>query len=519
MQRRRVGWIRWGAIALLASSGCATTEATLPEGHLPTSAPSADIVSASYLDIKVDRPLTRPESKGPFSLPESLPGSDAPDIQLPKFAPNTPIAERDQAIREAYPKPDTIKAPDSSFATGQPATLGDLQALARQQSPVLRRAQADVEAAYGAVVQAGLYPNPTVGYQADQWQPNQRGGSAGQQGAFINQTIKWPGKLSLAQKVAGFDFLNAQVGVRRAEVEVTAAVRSAYFGVLIARQSVQTNRALAELADEVYRILLKQVAIGEAAGYEPLQIYAQAAQARLALTQAEANERSAWQQLAAAIGQPNLKPIPLAGRADVIPPRFKPEVLQAALEQHTDLLTARNSIDQAEVDLRQQQLVPYPDLLTNAAVQHDYSSGNNQFNLQLGVTLPVHDRNQGNVRQAAWKVARAREDLEAKRNDLRAKLAEAIGRYEASIAAAKTLQEQVLPNLTRSYRAMVRRYQAEPEKVSQNDLIVAQQNLGQALQQSLSALDSQWKAVVDVLATVQQDELFATGNEPKARPK
>ena len=69
----------------------------------------------------------------------------------------------------------------------------------------------------------------------------------------------------------------------------------------------------AAMADEVYRLQLRQLAAGEAAGYEPLQLYAQAVQARNALALARANYHANWRQLAAALGRPDLPPTPLAG--------------------------------------------------------------------------------------------------------------------------------------------------------------------------------------------------------------
>ena len=267
--------------------------------------------------------------------------------------------------------------------------------------------------------------------------------NAGQQGAYFNQVFKVAGKLSKAQAVAGYDYLNALVAVRRAQVDASAAVRGQYFAVLTAEKGIEISRALAELADEVYQIQLRQVAAGEAAGYEPLQLYAQSIQARNALTQAEANLKAAWRQLAAAAGTPGLPPGKLVGRADAPPPTFDPAGAKAAmLERHTDVLTARNRLDQAEANLLLQQILPVPDLQTNTAVQHDNSTGNNQFNVQLGFALPVFDRNQGNIVRAKGQIASAGEALRATQTDLTGRLAEALGRYEGNRKVAAETPRQ-----------------------------------------------------------------------------
>jgi len=500
------------ASLLICVSGCAMEQTSIPPGHLPGSTSAADmLLPASFSERRSPSATdTAPNAQAgkTFELPMGLPGSDSPAIRPPNLPPNATAAERDKAMQAVYPALPPVAA--SAPVVGEPLTLPALQQMATMTNPALRRAQSDADAAYGAMIQAGLYPNPIVGYQTDQIQPwKTPTGDAGQQGAFVSQLIKTFGKLGLAQQVAGYDYLNALVAVRRTQMDVTAQIRTTYFAVLVAQQSVEINRALVALADEVYLLQRKQVQGGEAAGYEPLQLYAQAVQARSNLVQAEANVRSAWRQLVAVIGQPMLPMQPLTGRADLAPPDFKLEALQQLLvEQHTDLLTARNKQLQAQANLRLQEAIPKPDIQTNLTLQYDNAGRTTQFGGQVGVALPLFDRNQGNIRQAQAQIASSSDSILATQNDLTSKLAEALGRYEASKVAAASYRELVLPNLTRAYRAMIRRYQVEPDKVGFNDIVVAQQNLAQAMQTYLTSLDAQWKSVVDVANAVQLDDLY-----------
>ena len=516
---RRMNWknARWlAACGAGLSMGCAVDRVAISNGHLP---PPTALIDSQTTTILGSSPLravpapTEPNRKTLFQLPGGLPGADAVPVVPPKFDKNTPAAERTRKVEEAYPV--LVPVSGSLPAGGQAMSLGDLTQLARTNSPAIQKAQADVDAAYGQVIQAGLHPNPTVGYQVDQIQPSLRipAGStfsgAGQQGGYINQLIKTAGKLQLAQQVSGYDYVNALVAVRRAEVDVTATVRSAYFNALIAQQGVEVNKAMADLADEVYKIQLKQVAAGEAAGYEPLQLYAQAVQARTTVAQAESSYKAAWRQLASAVGQPDLPIAPLSGRADVAPPMFDQEPLKARVtEEHTDVLTARNGIGQAQRNLVLQEKNRIPDLQTNTYQQYDNAAQTYQFGLQLGISLPISDRNQGNIRTARARIASAGHQLTSAQNSLAGKLAEAFGRYEAGKAAAANYRDKIIPSQSQAYRAIIRRYQAEPEKVGFNDIVVAQQTLAQSLQAYLTALGTQWQAVVDIANTSQLDELY-----------
>jgi outer membrane protein, heavy metal efflux system len=524
-------------MAAMALTGCLNQSVSIPHAYLPMQGSAADDRTAKVMmpdavalgaappPQPVDPPKD-PTKKGvkPFELPPDLPGAGTSIAKPPKFTKDTPAVERLKLVLEGYPGLQPAAA--MTMPTGTALTLADLQRMAMTSSPVIKKAQADAQAAYGQVVQAGLHPNPTIGYEADQWQPgsNPDKHNDGQQGGFVNQLIKFPGKLSLAQAVAGFDYMNSHVAVRRAEVDVTAAVRSNYFQVLIAQKSIEVNRSLVALSDEVYQLQLKQVAAGEAAGYEPLQLYAQALQARNGLAQAEISYRANWRQLTAALGQPDLPLAPLSGRVDLPIPVVDPEAARARIvENHTDILTARNRILQAQVNLRLQYLNRVPDLLTNTVVQYDTAAKNPQFGLQLGIPVPLFDRNQGNIRSAQFQIASSNAALTAAQNDLLSRLADATSRYEANRLYVESYRDKILPALSQGYQGLIRRYQQEPAdlpaggKVAFNDIVVAQQNLAQALQAYLTALGAQWQAVVDLANLLQVDELYS--GQPPVEPE
>ncbi len=249
--------------------------------------------------------------------------------------------------------------------------------------------------------------------------------------------------------------------------------------------------------------------------YQPLQAHAQAELARNALAQAEATQRAAWRQLAAAVGRPDLPPAPLAGSAENAPPDFDADRLRAwVLEQHTDVLTARNAHAQAQANLVLQRRTAIPDLSTYQYHEYDNLAQTYQFGVQLGVQLPLTDRNQGNVRTAGAKIVRAAAQLDATQAELAGKVAEAFGRYEAGRAAAARYRGQVLPSLSRAYRAMAHRYMTEPNAVTFDDIVKVQQDLGTALQAYLAALDAQWRAVVDLANLGQLDDLFPPAPAP-----
>ena len=67
------------------------------------------------------------------------------------------------SARAATPPPQTQATPRQAGLT-----LADLEQMALSNNPTLAQAAAEIRAASARKLQAGLYPNPTVGYQGEQ---------------------------------------------------------------------------------------------------------------------------------------------------------------------------------------------------------------------------------------------------------------------------------------------------------------------------------------------------------------
>jgi len=448
-----------------------------------------------------------------LQVPPDLPGAGAPAIKLPPLDPNNP-GPRDEALKKLYPPLPDLGPEVLPASAEKPLSLGDLEQFAQAQNPVVRQALAEVQAAEGQAIQAGLYPNPNIGYQGDQMNAL---GTSGQQGGYVEQIIKTCGKLKLARSAALMDVHNAQLALRRTQVDLLSRVRAAYFAVLVAQENLRVARAMSRLTEEAYRIQVAQVKAGQAAAYEPLQLYVLAVQARATMTQARNRYLGAWKQLAAELGQPALPPTALAGRADTAVPVYPFDPARdLMLRSHTEVGTAYNNILRARYQLRLAEVTPYSDISTHVYLQRDNTTqpGYVQVGVQAGFALPIYDRNQGNIQSARANLARAEQDVGRVENSLSSRLAEAYERYANNRTLVSYYRDQILPSQVQVYRAIQQRYQQEPDKVSYNDIVVAQQTLATSLTQYLQSLAAQWTSVVEVANLLQLDDLYVLGKQP-----
>jgi cobalt-zinc-cadmium efflux system outer membrane protein len=463
-----------------------------------------------------------------LTIPDEIPGvKTAPPIVWPKDK-----EEQKRVVKELYPplSPLPVEAPPQPGPGGRALTLSDLQGLAVANHPSIRNAVAAIEAAKGAVKQAGAYPNPTVGWEADTIgtsgavNAGTGGGGSGYQGGWVDQIIKGANGLKLATAAALMDLRNAELALKKARSDLATQVRSSYFAVLVALENIKVSRALAKFTNEVYRRQVDLLGAGVAAPYEPMQLRPLALQARFNLYQAEQQYRASWRQLAANLGLPNMPPTELAGRVDMAVPVFEHEAVRDyVLNRHTDVLTGLNGIQKARYLLELARVTPFPDFDVRMVVQKDYTAPPFvvAWSGVVSVKLPVWDLNRGNVQQAQGLLTQAFTAPQQTRLTLTGTLADAYNRYLTAKEQVRIVLQQVQDQV-RAYRGVYDRYRFlrpdDPAVVTFGDVVTAQQTLVTYVSTYITALGLQWTAVVDVANLLQTNDLFQTGRTEEVAP-
>jgi hypothetical protein len=117
------------------------------------------------------------------------------------------------------PVPDLLE----SARKNQQKKLADFERLALKDNPTLKQAQAISAESSALARQAGLWPNPSVGYEGAEI----RGGSfhGGEQGGFVQQNIVLGGKLRLRREVFEQQHRSDELGIEEQKLDVLGAVR------------------------------------------------------------------------------------------------------------------------------------------------------------------------------------------------------------------------------------------------------------------------------------------------------
>lgn len=360
-------------------------------------------------------------------------------------------ADEEEIPEESPPAPgegsSAIESPQQE--TG-PLTLADLEQMALESNPSLMQLAAVVEKARGIRDQVGLAPNPVIGYFGAEMGDN---GTAGIQGGFLSQTIVTGNKLKLNRDVAGWNIQELSWEYQAQRYRVLNDVRLRFYDVLGAQQRLKTAGELLQVAQEGVRIAERLRQAKQASRADVLQARVDLNQIRIIEQNARYEYEAAWKRLAAQLGRPQMPVRDVSGTLGGPGGPWEWEsTYQNLLAESPQLQAARSRIQGALAAIRRQEVQPIPNLLTQVGVAHDNASGDEIANVQVGVPLPIFNRNQGTIRLALAEYQRACRDSERLQLQLRDELAVAFRNFQQAKYQVERYETEILDNARESLR-------------------------------------------------------------------
>ena len=375
-------------------------------------------------------------SPGTTSAPKPVPGMLTPD------PPPVPAVADVGGPREAV--------------SGGP-TINELERIAMQNNPTLAQAAHRVEALQGEQLQVGLYPNPVVGYQAEEIGENHR---AGQHGMFFSQEIVTANKLGLNRAVASQQIRQAEWEFAMQRLRIVNAVRSRAYEVMAAQRSMALAEELVAIGKAATDTAERLSKARQVSQVDVLQARVEANSAWLQVVAARKAHAAAWRQLAVVVGVPGMEPATLAGRLDDdLPELAWNDSVSALLNGSPQLARAAAGVARAQCAVAQACAQRTPNIETSASVRYNDDSNDTTVSLLLGVPLMIHNRNQGNIMKAQAELAAAQHEVKRVELLLQEQLAAAFRDYEVAREQVDQYRRDILPDAKRSLELVRTGYQ------------------------------------------------------------
>jgi outer membrane protein, heavy metal efflux system len=469
------------------------------------------VTVAGWLSIATATAQSTNKPANPPSAPSQpgMPGMDLSQQSADHDTKSMPGMKMDGGTVQSQPQlipgtnlGGTKEAPELlKDVVARPARrLAEFLNLADQNNPTLKQAAAVVRRSEAQARQAGLYPNPSAGYQGEQIRGGSYGG--GEQGAYIAQTIVLGGKLALRRDIYEQQKKSDEAAAFAQTYRVHNDVARAFYKTLAAQETVIARRRLLKLSLDAVETAHQLANVGQADAPDLLQSEVEDEQTKIDYETAQRDFLKGFKVLAAITGVPELPASPLEGAFDAPPEIDTDQIVATILQSSPVVAQAKQEVAIAEAKLKDARREAIPDLQLKAGEQYNFESitplaqkavGPQSF-ASAGVDIPLWNRNQGNKQAAEADIERAHRELQRVQLSLRQQAEPLLQEYLTSKDEAERYRAEMIPRAARAYELYLKKYREMAMAYPQ--VLVSQRTLFQLQVSYIAALSSVWQNAI-----------------------
>lgn len=336
-------------------------------------------------------------------------------------------------------------------------SLPQLESLAMEHNPSIRQATAAATKAMGFRDQVGVAPNPNVGYNGSQLADK----STDQHTAYIEQDIVLGGKLK-KNKIVLEQEVQAQLWeVQATRQRVLTDVRTKFYEALAAQKRIALSTEFAETTNKGIEAAKLRLQALEGTRTELLQAEVQHTEVDLFRQRGQLSLRAAWTELFSVVGCPTSGPTSLVGNLkQELVPRDWDQTYEVIADSSPEVHAACSRVARATANLDRQQVQPIPNLSVVIAAGRDNGTKNGMLNTQVGIPVPVFNRNEGNITAAWAEYCRATQEMQRIKLSIRARLARTAQEYDSASLQVRTYEENIVPRANEALKLAEQAYRA-----------------------------------------------------------
>ncbi len=360
-----------------------------------------------------------------------------------KLAAITSFSEHKQALpkKEATPK-------SQAQVQAQAFDLNQSIQSALSADPVIAAAFEGINQAEADAITAGLLPNPDFSAGGSlipldkRFTVNRQGGPP-QADVGLAMPIDW---FLFGKRAAAV--VSARIGVDIASADFANTVRLRIAGTIAAFYTVLEAQAMLELAQEnqdnltkTEQIISNRVELGGVGTIEADRIRLSIFSSHRDVHARELELAAALNQFRALLGIADDVPINVKGTLEVENP-LKPITIetafQSAEENRPDLVSMQRQLDKANADIALQESKAYPQVTPKIGLTRQFQQqaigypDANSWGAGVDVTIPIFDRNQGNIAKARSIFTQSQLNLQSQWVNMRSEIDQAVKTFSSA---------------------------------------------------------------------------------------
>jgi cobalt-zinc-cadmium efflux system outer membrane protein len=395
----------------------------------------------------------------PVPLPEEAPPPAARQV-APRAHETRPAApETSPVLKTSFAADTNEELPKPSVERPAGITLDQAINACLLADPKLRAGWETVTQAQADLLTSSLLPNPT--FLADgvllPFRKNTPDRPVGppQTDFQLGMPVDW---FLFGKRAAAVESARLGVDVSAADYadqvrQRIAAVVAAFFDLLEARAMLDLARQDHDNLKRVESITAERVKLGGVGTVELDRIRLSVFDAQREVRNREVTLAAARSKLRALLGPYGGDPsLAAAGSLNVPRPAAAPtseEALALAEETRPDIISLKRQIARAEASVQSERAKAYPTVTPTLALTRQYQKALGvpdapSWDATLTLSVPLFDRNQGNIAKARSTEAQTALNLQSQLLDLRAEVEQAVDAFRAAYANVTSLDPEQL---------------------------------------------------------------------------
>ncbi|MBU0908581.1 MAG: TolC family protein [Proteobacteria bacterium] len=375
----------------------------------------------------------------------------------------------------------TILLPHRLFAASLP--LADYLTEAIEHNENIQAAKSRVQGIRQKARQSSSLPDPRMGIEY-YLEPVETRTGPQEAAVSLSQTLPWPGKLSLAEKVARQDAAMAEARLAATRLLVASRVKQSYVEYAFNTENQTSFAESLELLKYMENVARTRYAAGTVDYANVLKIQIELARAENRLQTSRDQTYSLMVNLNSLLGADNDRARPVPPLPDIILTTAEEHLLELAREHNPKLLEARESITKAQlgVDLAQKDF--YPDLTLsvktiftgNAEFGNPPDSGKDPIIAGISFNIPLfQDRRHAAVEEKEAMAGAERTSLNQEVRSLEADIQQGLFRYRNATRSRSLYNDTLLPTIHQQVEVALEAFQNG--RLSVQELLDAENNL------------------------------------------
>jgi len=358
---------------------------------------------------------------------------------------------------------------------GSGLELREAVEIALLNNPELQRSFYAIGVSRADLVQAGLLPNPTLGFALR----FPLSGGLTEIESELGQEIADLWRIAPEMRAAEEELAASILAVAREATALSTHTRIAYFRTQAARELLAIAGENLEVAQSLLLVSRAREEAGAGTQLEVNVAFSEMGSVRLDQLDAELELRAALMELSSALGlEVTLRESELVTALSE-PPRWSADeeaLVAVAMQQRLDLKAAERALGAAEARLEIELRGRFPSV--ELGLTYERADGASALGPTAGIELPIFDQNQAQIAKARFLLSAARKNLDALRLAVRREVLDTYRRGRIEWETAAFFAAELLPHSEQNMGLSLEAY--GEDKISFLSALTAQQRFLEA---------------------------------------